>query len=115
VIAEYAMKAGRDGVGKVLAFLDARVCGFDMAAAISYGELSKQHTDIFNVSVPEKERMIIDLMLVAIADNMGIESVISSDKHLCGRFLSGTSQKIQGLDIKKSIAEMYPLWSSDQN
>jgi len=115
VIAEYGFKGGRDGVASVLASLSARVCGFDMEAAFRYGTLAKQHPGIFQMTTPEKERVVIDLMLVATADYMGLESIISSDTNLCGPFLKGTSRAILGLDIKKPITGMYPLWSSEES
>lgn len=108
VMAEYAVGAGSSGVGAILSTLSATVCGFDMAAALRYGELTGQPPSIFNAQVPEKERSVVDLMLIAIADTMSLESIITSDKNICGQFLKGTS--IQPLDIRSPIASMYPLW-----
>ena len=112
VMAEYAVKGGTDGVSAILGTLNAQVCGFDMAAALRYGELSKQHPTIFNVPTPEKERSVIDLMLVAIAETLNIESIITTDKHICGPLLRGT--RITALDLKKPIENMSPLWRESE-
>lgn len=108
VMAEFAVKRKAEGVAAVLSTLNAQVCGFDMSAALGYGKLTERHPTIFNVSVPEKERSVIDLMLVAICESLGIESIITTDKNLCGSFLRDT--RINGLDIKRPITELYPLY-----
>jgi predicted nucleic acid-binding protein len=108
VMAEYAVKGGRDGVSAVLATLGAQVCGFDLVAALRYGELAQQHPTIFRVPTPEKERSIVDLMLVAIADTLNIESIVTTDKHICGPLRAGTP--VQALDIKVPIEQLSPLW-----
>lgn len=112
VMAEYAVKAGSDGVSAVLGVLSAQVCGFDMRAALKYAELAQNHRPIFNVPVPEKERSIVDLMLVAIADTMSLESIITTDRNICGQFLNGTSTT--ALDIRKPITDLLPLWRDIQ-
>ncbi len=112
-MAEYAVKAGTEGVGAILATLTAQVCGFDMAAALRYGELTKKHPTIFSVPTPEKERTIIDLMLVAIADTLDIASIITTDKHVIGAFRVGT--QVGAIDIKQPPESLLPLWSQSEN
>ena len=113
VMAEYAVKGGTDGVLAVLATLGAQVCGFDMAAALRYGELAQQHRTIFNAPTPEKERSIVDLMLVAIADTQGIESIVTTDRHIAGALRNGTQVGV--IDLKNPPESMLPLWRQSEN
>ncbi|MDO4245341.1 MAG: hypothetical protein Q4C89_04915 [Deinococcus sp.] len=112
VMAEYAVRGKREGVEAILGGLNPEICGFDMSAALRYAELTQLHPTIFKVPVPEKERSVIDLMLVAIADTLGVESVITCDKNICGQFRAGTS--LTALDIRKPITELFPLWHTEE-
>lgn len=113
VMAEYAVKGGAEGVSNILGTLNAQVCGFDMAAALRYGELAGKHPTIFKVATPDKERSVVDLMLVAIAETLNLASIITTDKNICGQFLRGT--QVQALDIKNPIEHRSPLWRASQD
>lgn len=100
VIAEFSIKGNLDNA--IRAF-SPRQIEFGREDAEVYAELAKLHPGIFNLKVPDKERVVIDLMLIAQAKRRGIDAVLSTDSALCSIYLKGTS--VVGLDIKMTYSD----------
>ena len=96
------------GLTALLGLLQPKILAYDATAAKKYAELTKLHPGFFRGPRDEKNRRIVDLMVVAMADVNGIESIISQDKHMCSTFLKGTN--IEGLDFDVPLSDRYPLY-----
>ena len=111
VIAEFSVKGDIDNV---LALLQPQTISFDSRDAKEYSRLVRLHPGVFNFKTPEKERVIVDLMLVSQASVRQIEAVIAEDTALCSLYTTGTV--VQGIDIKTPYADFIagqtPLYGS---
>lgn len=100
VAAEFGIKGD---LRNAIALTSPRLISFDQKDAASYSLAAKRHPGVFNFKAPEKERVVIDLMLIAQAEARKIAAIISEDTAMCSIYLKGTP--VVGLDIKTSYTD----------
>lgn len=99
VIAEFGAKGD---VSNAVALTLPKIISFDRKDAAVYSEEVMKYPGIFNFKIPDKERVIIDIMLISQAKARNIKAVISSDTAMCSTYLGSTG--VGGIDIKGSYA-----------